>query len=730
MKMDDDDILAWLGSQISQGINEDDGQLGERRKLSLDYYMGRPYGDEVKGRSKVVTREVFEAVEWALPLIIDALSSENSPVLFDPSSEEDIEQAEQETCYTRHVIFSENEGFVALMSWVREALLYPNGYLKVMPEEKWHRRIEKYRGLVESGLAEVIDDDTDVLEASQYVEDLGQGPVQLFDVKLRKKTKKVKICLEAVPPEQVVVGGDTRTTDLDKATFLAHRFQKTKTELLDLGYDSDLLDEVGTEDDHVWNDETINRLFHEDSDGGESEDTQESTKKYWVHECYGWLDADKDGVAEYRRFVTIGGTLFENEETDYQPLISLSTIIMPHQHAGVALAETVKDLQPVASTLLRNLLNNIYRINMPRTYVSESLLLEDGSTYDAMLDALAEVIPVRGSPHEGTKKEEMPSLVAEILPVLNEIRDRTATRTGVAPQLSLNPQILQEATMGAFMGALAKANERLDLTIRTIAETGIKRLFQKTHQLIREYTEPKKLFRIRGKWVPVMPMQWREREGMTVTVGLGMNNKQKAMELYTQVLGLQKESLSQGLSNPQKVYTTIEKMMALVGMNAFEHFVDPSSPEFQPPQPQPDPMIELTKQQIESQERTKMTEIQSRERIDMEKVRIDGDKLSIEQQKVMSEALDRDATAKERGANTHLTLVKAMTTEAESKSKTALDKVTEGLIQAQTLATQVKAQKDAVETEAQRIENHAVSTGLVELEDDDGKAGARPSGTE
>jgi hypothetical protein len=217
---------------------------------------------------------------------------------------------------------------------------------------------------------------------------------------------------------------------------------------------------------------------------------------------------------------------------------------------------------------------------------------------------------------------------------------------------------------------------------------------------------------------------------MTVTVGLGMNNKQKAMELYTQVLGLQKEAMSQGLSNPQKVYTTIEKMMALVGMNAFEHFVDPSSPEFQPPQPQPDPMIELTKQQIESQERTKMTEIQSRERIDMAKVQIDGNKLSIEQQKVMSEALDRDATAKERGANTHLTLVKAMTTEAESKSKTALDKVTEGLIQAQTLATQVKAQKDAVETEAQRIENHAVSNGLVELESEDGKAGARPSGTE
>lgn len=81
------------------------------------------------------------------------------------------------------------------------------------------------------------------------------------------------------------------------------------------------------------------------------------------------------------------------------------------------------------------------------------------------------------------------SIVGELLPVIQDARGSTSLRTGIAPENNVDSDVLQQTTAGAFMGAMEKAGERLELIARIMAETGFKQLFRKVHQLCRMHPD-------------------------------------------------------------------------------------------------------------------------------------------------------------------------------------------------------------------------------------------------
>lgn len=221
-------------------------------------------------------------------------------------------------------------------------------------------------------------------------------PVEVFDLryKVTKTTNVLK--LEAVPGEEALVDNDLTSLNLDDADFVCHRVRKAYSELVRMGFDPDELDNVGTYEDHQWNDERTNRLFYEDEDPDSSDEDDPSMRQFWVHECYAWIDYDGTGVAQYRRIVLIGSKVFENEEVDYQPMVAMSSILIPHKHNGLSIAQLVDDLQELLTTLTRQLLDNIYKINVRRKVISEDSLLDDGTTMEAMLNVQSSGSPWRG----------------------------------------------------------------------------------------------------------------------------------------------------------------------------------------------------------------------------------------------------------------------------------------------------------------------------------------------
>ena len=670
-EMSENQIVGFLGRKIWQAMNDEDGDISDVRKENFNYYMGFEYGDERDGYSKYVTREVLETVEWVLPSVLRVFLSGDKVVTFEPVGPEDEDQAQQETDITNYFVMNKNKngegGFLALHHWMKDCLMYPNGYIKAHMEEVTKTDVGVVTGLTDVGVAMLEqDEDVEIIAqrsrmiqvpmaspvsaqspqgaASMAPEIPGQMPgatnnmmgnpapmspggqpnpndppvqmppqppgvqsigpqeeMEVFDLKIRTTKQVMQLRIDPVPPEEALVDNDCTTLNLDEADFVCHRVRKPYTHLVNEGYDPDELDQVGLGEDYQWNDERVNRLFYEDEDPDAEDEDDPSMRTFWVHECYAWFDNDGTGVAQHRRVVLIGDRVFENEETNYQPLVAMSSILMQHKHPGMSYVDIVKDIQILSSVLVRQLLDNTYKQNVGKKVFSEDALTEDGSTMEAILNTQAEYIPVRGAAQNAFASEPINSVIQQLLPVIQYVDQSKASRTGVTPESGVDPNALQEVRQEVFANALDRASQRIEMLTRIFAETGYRWLMLKVHQLLRSHWDMETTIKLRGEWIDVDPQGWRDRTDMNINVGLGFNTKPQQLGLLVQMLSMQKEALAAGMSDYKKLFNTLERLVNAAGLgDVRQYFIDPDSPEYQPPQPQPSAEETLANAQAEA----------------------------------------------------------------------------------------------------------------------------------
>jgi hypothetical protein len=686
-KMSERELASFIHRKIEQSLNDEDGDVSNIRQDNFDYYMGKPYGTEREGSSSIVTREALETIEWAMPSIMRVFTSGDRVVTFDAVGPEDEPLAEQETDVTNHLMMKAQNGFMAFYCWFKDALMYPNGYVKTWVEEVEETRTEEYHQLTIDELQALVEDENcELEEALAEVIDTPTGPMEVYSVACRITETKPKLVLEPVPPEQVLIDNDLTGLDVDGADFVCHRVQRTYTWLVNNGYDADKLDLIGTVEDHEWNDERVNRMFHEDENPDGAEEDDESMRKFWVNECYMQVDFDGDGLAERRKVVCIGTHIFENEEMDYQPITALGAIPIPHKHIALSLIDIVKDLQLIRSTLTRQLLDNIYKINVPKKYVGENFLVDGGMTLEAMMNAAAEIVPAKDP--MAVNYEIVQPMAQHILPVIQQIDEQKNTRTGISPNISLSPETLQQSTMGAFMGALEQAAQRVELITRIFAETGVKQLTHKVHQMIRQHMGKELALKLKGQWVQVNPASWRDRTDLTVNVGLGFGNKEKDMALTMGLLEVQERAAQGGLATPQNIYNGLARLVEVAGLKDVDRYF--TNPANNPQQEQPDPMAMMAQAQLQLLQ-------QEQARKDQEAMHKAQLETFTTQYKAALEKKDQQIKAAELQLKAASEQTKAQNVEADTRLK-----------QAQTM-------KVSEEAKAQDIENDLVESGVSDL---------------
>lgn len=634
--MSEQDLKAHLAKIRKRMINDSDQELSSIRQKSLNAYLGEKYGNERDNRSQYVTMETLEAIEWALPSLLRTFTAGDKIVAFDPVGPEDEKQAEQETDIVNHYMLNENQGFLTFYEWFKDALMYPNGYAKVYTEMKETSVTEYYKGIDALQLAEVMEDSrVEVLESTQVGE--------LFEIKVKVTTDEPILRFEAIPPEQVLIDNDHNRLSLEGCQAVCHKVQRTKSYLLEAGYDPQKLEMATSEEDEEWNDERINRLDSEDEYPDNGED-HEANKMYWLEEWYLYYDYDGDGIAEQRKVDYIGGEIFENIEYDCQPICALSCIPMTHRHSGLSLADIMRPIQELSTFLKRGINDNVAQIVEPRKYISEQGITDDGGTLDQLLDGTSNVVVTRGS--GVIEAEQHQPVIQELMAAHAALEGEKQVRSGIAPNLSLDPEVLQQSTMGGFTAALQEASQRIELIARIFAETGVKDAMLKAHRQIKEYQDKAKTLRIRGEWVATDPRDWRDRTNVIVNVGLGFNNKEKQVMVLTQLLGIQKEALGT-LATPENIYNTLEQLIEAAGLKTVDrYFTHPSKQPEQ--QPQPDPAMILAQAQIQAmQQDTQLKAMKAQSDISMKQQKLDAEleNINADTQSKLAKAVEAGAKA-------------------------------------------------------------------------------------
>ena len=132
--MSDDELLSLVEQEEANCLSSSSGALAEQRREAMQFYYGQPYGDEIEGRSQVVTTEVRDAVEEIMPALMKIFTSSDDVVRFEPQNMDDEPVAEQATDYINYIFSRVNNGFQSLYCLFKDALLQKNGYLKKLEE--------------------------------------------------------------------------------------------------------------------------------------------------------------------------------------------------------------------------------------------------------------------------------------------------------------------------------------------------------------------------------------------------------------------------------------------------------------------------------------------------------------------------------------------------------------------------------------------------------------------
>jgi len=78
--MTETELLSIIATEEQQAIGYQYGQLSSEREQAMDYYMGRAFGNEVEGKSQVISTDVRDAVEGMLPSLLDMFTSSKEAV--------------------------------------------------------------------------------------------------------------------------------------------------------------------------------------------------------------------------------------------------------------------------------------------------------------------------------------------------------------------------------------------------------------------------------------------------------------------------------------------------------------------------------------------------------------------------------------------------------------------------------------------------------------------------
>jgi hypothetical protein len=595
--MEQNELKSILQAEIDDAIGFIESETVEQRKQALEAYLRQPYGNEVEGKSSIVTGEVAEAIDGALPSLVRIFTGSDNIVVFEPQGPRDEASAKQATDYCNWVFNRDNEGVSILHDWFKDALLQKNGILKAYWEDKEDITKERYFDLSNDELAllmsdesmEIVEQDTTEFPIfdpmGQPVIDPMGMPVMgaTHNVVVQQKKKSGKVTIENVPPEEFLISKKART--IADSPFVAHRQMLTRSTLIAMGFNKDQVESLQMGDALAYTPERVAR-YSAGEQPYQVQTDDPSMQEIEVFECYVKTDMDGKGIASLTQVFYAGNEILQDEkgkeiieETDYVPFHSICPIPIPHKFFGNSLADRTVDLQLIKTTITRQMLDNLYLTNNARVVAVEGQV-----NLDDLLTSTAGGV-IRAKSPNAVQQLVVQNVASQAFPMLQYLDTVQSKRTGVSDaSQGLDPSILQNVTAAAVASMQQAGAGKIELIARIFAETGVKSLFKGILHLLCKYQDKARLVRMRGEFVEFDPRTWANQYDVSINVGLGAGNRQEQMAMLSMVLAKQEQLIGQyGPANPYvspaQYRGTLGRMVEIAGFKDSAEFYKAITPE-------------------------------------------------------------------------------------------------------------------------------------------------------
>ena len=656
-ELDDAEIISLVEGEINGSSDYLDSEISIQQAKAQEYFYGEPFGNEEDGRSQVVITDVQDTLMWMMPSLMRIFTSGDGVVRFVPEGPEDEEVAEQATKYVNHVFYKQNNGFMVLYNMFLDALMQKVGIVKHYWEEIEKTSSESYENLIDEEFQALKEqEDLDLVTHKKYsatetvINPETGEPVEVevitHNATFTRTDISGKVTLENVPPEEFLINRGAKT--IEDARFICHRSHKSKSDLIKMGYDPDIIDELpgysSGADSITTSVEYISRHSYDASGAYPGDSNTESEVLVIINESYIKLDMDGSGISVLHKVCHAGDEILDIEPIDYIPFSSVCPIPIPHKFYGLSVAETVEDIQLVRSTLTRNLLDNMYLANNGRFQVVEGQVNID----DLLTSRPGGIVRTR-SPSALTPIQT-PALQPAAFQMLQYWEDIKTGRTGVNPNTQgLSADVLKShVTQGAATAALTNSQGRVELIARVFADTGVRNMFKSIYNLIQRFEDRKKLVRVNNAYYPIDPSSWREDLDVDIEVGIGYGDQDIRLQNLSNFATLMEKvgTQTQGIVQPDNVFNMMREVAGEMGIKNVDKFVsqpsmEPAGPSAQEQLAQMQAQAQMTIAQaakLEAEVKAKELEIKAA-KVELERIEIEHE-MAIKQEQLRLKAIE------------------------------------------------------------------------------------------
>ena len=526
---DPNDRAQLLKSQLQQCHGFDGDEISQAREEALKYYFQRQRGDEVVGRSAVVSGDVSAMVEATVAQMVEAFSSDRI-CDFDPLDMDDEDQAQLESEAVQWFVMGKENGFLELVSAIKEALLMRNGVIKIDAEDRTTRRVKRLGNVEPEAYGELINQPGVV--ADKYDADTKE-----LVLTLESSAREFK--MQSTPLENFLYHSEWHKPTLTDIPLYAERHISTRAEMIALGFKKTDVDGLTPHRHDLKAESKARNPKHGSKTVTKALDPSQDLVEWY--EIFARAEA-KGGADELRKISMsyADSVILSDEPTPFIKHAAGTAILNPHRFTGISLYDKLKQNQDIRTALRRALLDNVNATTKNRLAGLDGVVNTDDVS-DGRVNNMVRVKNLVPDVRQAVMALAVPDTSANILQNLESTARERSEMGGAALDLQTAQMQIGGDRMGSqgLEKAYSVAEQLSASMMKTLASTLIREVFLLAHRTLREYFDEPVPIKRNGKWQYVTPSEWPERYSVTIKPGMSPGERARRVNAMTQVINSQ-----------------------------------------------------------------------------------------------------------------------------------------------------------------------------------------------
>lgn len=505
IKINKKELLSALKKdlQAASTFREDEDIRIARR---VSEYQGKPYGNEQKGKSAIVSLDIKRQSEWAHAALVDPFVGATDVIKCTPVTWEDREAARQNELLLNTQFCRQFDRY----NFMTNAIKVLDMEATCVIQTGWEYEDEK------------IMVDREVVAVDEYT-----GEEYIAIEKIEETKVLTNRPTAVVRRNEDVYVDPTCMGDHDKMQFVIVRYETDLSTLKQDGRYKNLdkiqvdSEDANSHDDYETKYSKVSSFTFEDN----------PRKKMVMYEYWGNYDINDDGIAEPIVCAWVGSTVIRLELNPYPdkkpPFIIVPFNKIPFEIYGESNADLISDNQKIKTAITRGIIDNMNQSNNGMIGIKKGAL-DPGNREKFMKGKPFEF---NGSPNDFWQGSfnNIPGSAFDMLALMNnEIESITGIKSFSG---GITGSSLGGTATGA-RGALDATSARRLNIVRNIAENLVKPLMRKWMAYNSEFLEESEVVRITNEeFVEVRRDDLAGKIDIDITVSTQEDNAARAQEL-------------------------------------------------------------------------------------------------------------------------------------------------------------------------------------------------------